>query len=67
MRSASKERLRAIWQVVSQEPGIRPTGIAQQLGIPRSSVTRALPALEGAGLLLSEDEKGRLWTWQQIK
>ncbi len=65
MRYADKEKLEAIWQVVEQEPGIRPARIAQKLNIPRSSVTRALPAMEMEGLLLSEDDQGRLWPWKR--
>lgn len=63
MRLANKERLIAIWQMVEQKPGIRAGRIAEKLGIPRSSVTRALPAMNDEGLLLSEDQKGHLWTW----
>ncbi len=65
MRRADRERLEAIWQTVEGEPGIRAGGVAERLGIPRSSVTRALPAMEDEGLLLSEDHKGRLWPWRQ--
>jgi Mn-dependent DtxR family transcriptional regulator len=65
MRSTDSRRVQDIWQVVQQEPGIRPGRIAQKLGIPRSSVTRALPALDEAGMLLSEDRRGRLWPWKE--
>lgn len=58
MRHADKGRLEAIWQEVEQEPGIRPGRVAKELGIPRSSVMRALPALDDEGLLLYEDQKG---------
>jgi Mn-dependent DtxR family transcriptional regulator len=63
MRHADRERLEAIWKTVQGEPGIRASKVAQELEIPRSSVTRALPALEEEGLLLSEDAKGGLWPW----
>ena len=49
---------------VRREPGIRPGRVAQRLGIPRSSVMRALPALDDEGLLLYEDERGGLWPWR---
>ena len=65
MRRASKRRLQAIWQAVEQTPGIRAGKVARTLRIPRSSVTRALPAMEGAGMLLSEDRKGGLWAWKK--
>ena len=63
MRTTDPQRVQDIWQAVQQEPGIRPGRIAQKLGISRSSVTRALPALDEMGILLSEDRRGRLWPW----
>lgn len=65
MRKTNPQRVQDIWQAVQQEPGIRPAQLARRLGIPRSSVTRALPALDEQGLLLSEDQRGRLWPWQE--
>jgi Mn-dependent DtxR family transcriptional regulator len=65
MRRTDPQRVQDIWQAVRQEPGIRPGRIAQKLDIPRSSVTRALPALDEAGMLLSEDRRGRLWPWKE--
>jgi len=46
MRSTDRKRLETIWQTVASEPGIRPGRVAKKLGLPRSSVVRALPALE---------------------
>ena len=65
MRKASEKRLQAIWQAVEQNPGVRPGQVAQALRISRSSVTRALPAMEEVGMLLSEDQRGRLWAWRK--
>ena len=65
MRKTNVKRIEAIWQTVRREPGARPGRVARRLGIPRSSVLRALPALEEAGLLLSEDDHGRLWSWKR--
>jgi DNA-binding transcriptional ArsR family regulator len=65
MRRADRERLEGIWKAVEREPGVRPAGVARRLGVSRSSVTRALPAMEGAGLLLSEDPQGKLWPWKR--
>jgi len=67
MRYADRKRLEAIWQAVEQKPGIKPGRVARQLGLHRSAVTRALPALEEAGLLFSEDPKGQLWPWRRVK
>jgi DNA-binding IclR family transcriptional regulator len=37
-----------------------PAQIAERLGVPRSTVMRDLPELEGRGVLLQEDRDGRL-------
>ena len=60
-RQADRERTQQIAGFIEQHPGVRPAEIARQLDLPRSSVTRTLPALEDAGRLLYEDQKGRLW------
>jgi DNA-binding IclR family transcriptional regulator len=52
---------------VQSNPGKRAGYIAQKLGLPRSSVTRALPALEEAGILLAEDDHGRLFYFGRRK
>jgi DNA-binding IclR family transcriptional regulator len=60
-RRTSNRRVEMIAQAVQSNPGKRAGYIAQKLGLSRSSVTRALPALEEAGILLSEDDQGRLF------
>lgn len=67
MRGTDKERLEVIWRTLEQEPGVPAGRLAKKLGIPRSSVMRALPSLDDEGLLLSEDQKGRLWPWKRAK
>ena len=67
VRKADRKRLEAIWQAVEGEPGIRPGRVAEKLGVSRTAVIRALPALDDEGLLLSEDQKGRLWPWGRRK
>jgi DNA-binding IclR family transcriptional regulator len=57
----------AIYREVEQEPGIKAGRVADKLGLHRTSVQRALPALDEAGLLLSEDKAGRLWPWRLIR
>lgn len=47
-------------QLIEAQPGIRVGELAYQLGVERSTILRRLPALEDAGILLAEDEKGRL-------
>jgi DNA-binding IclR family transcriptional regulator len=60
-RRTSNRQLEMIAQAVRSNPGKRAGCIARKLGLPRSSVTRALPALEEAGILLAEDGHGRLF------
>jgi Mn-dependent DtxR family transcriptional regulator len=67
MRHADRERLEAIYGTVERDPGIKAGKVARRLKIARSAVTRALPALEAEGMLLSEDGKGRLWPWGRQK
>jgi len=52
MRRADQKRLEAIWRTVEENPGVK-----------AGRVMRALPAMEEEGLLLSEDERGGLWSW----
>lgn len=59
-RRTSNRRVEMIAQAVQSNPGKRAGYIAQKLGLSRSSVRRALPALEDAGILLAEDDHGRL-------
>ena len=60
-RNAKDDRLERIYHAVEQHLGKRPGFLAWLLGLNRSEVTRALPAMEKRGLLLSEDERGGLW------
>jgi len=60
-RQTDPGRLQQINDYIEQHPGVRAAGIAEKLELSRSTVTRALPALEEAGYLLSEDWHGRLW------
>lgn len=47
--------------LIEQYPGITAAQLAQTLGIAKSTVSRRLPGLDEAGLLLYEDDKGGLW------
>jgi DNA-binding IclR family transcriptional regulator len=60
-RRTSNRRVELIAQAVQSNPGKRVGFLARKLGLHRSSVTRALPALEEAGILLAEDDRGRLF------
>ena len=60
-RKADTNRLQDITRYVEEHPGCKPIDIAQDMGFERSTVTRSLPMLEDKGILLSEDDRGRLW------
>lgn len=64
-RQPKPERLEEIYRAIEEEPGCRPGLLARLLGLHRSEVIRALPALEERGYLLSEDEKGGLWIFRR--
>ena len=49
-----------------QSPGVRPAEVARQLGVARSTVLRRLPAMEDAGYLYREDERGGLWPFRRM-
>jgi DNA-binding IclR family transcriptional regulator len=60
-KQSKKARLERMADVIEQYPqGISQSKLARQMGIPRSTVKRDLPTLEQAGILLAEDERGRL-------
>lgn len=60
-KAVNKDRLNQITSVIEANPqGVKPGRIARLLGLHRSTVNRALPHLEDKGVLLSEDNKGRL-------
>lgn len=66
-RKPNPERLQALYEAVETHPGKRPGFFARHLKIERSAITRALPALEESGYLLSEDKKGGLWPFRRAK
>ena len=64
-RQTDQQRLEQINNLVERHPGVKPAEIARQLDLPRSSVTRALPALNDEGYLLYEDPRGGLWPFRK--
>ena len=60
-----EEEREAMDRVIQQNPGVRPAEVARQLGVARSTVVRRLPAMEEAGYLYSEDERGGLWPFRR--
>jgi DeoR/GlpR family transcriptional regulator of sugar metabolism len=59
-RKKDEKRLERLARTIEEHPDERPGFLAQLLGLHRSTVQRDLPALEERGVLLSEDDKGRL-------
>jgi len=47
--------------LLAAEPGLNANQIADRLGISPSTVTRRLPSMNDAGVYLSEDDRGRLY------
>ena len=66
-RKYKDNQLEKIYEAVGENQGKRPGFIARILGKPRSHVTRALPAMQEHGYLVSEDEKGGLWIFRKRK
>ncbi|MCB9136580.1 MAG: hypothetical protein H6636_14240 [Anaerolineales bacterium] len=60
-------KLDRLYEAVEDYEGERPGFFARLLGWQRSDVTRALPALEDEGLLVSEDDRGGLWLFRRNK
>jgi len=59
-RKTDNNRLEEIARYIENHPHSRPIEIARELDLHPSTVMRTLPALEDAGILLSEDDRGRL-------
>jgi Mn-dependent DtxR family transcriptional regulator len=66
-RPQNDQRLEQIYRKIERHPGKKAGFIARLLGLNRSEVTRALPALDGKGLFISEDGKGGLWPFRKNK
>lgn len=66
-RPINFNRMEQIFRKIEENPGKKAGFIARLLGVNRSEVTRALPALDGKGLLISEDGKGGLWPFCKNK
>lgn len=60
-RKIDIQRTQQIERYIEEHPGTRPSDVARGLKLPLSTVTRYLPVLEEQRILLSEDERGRLW------
>ena len=59
-KQAKQERLEQMTKTIEQNPQITQSQLAHRLGVSRATVHRDLPTLEEKGVLLSEDDQGRL-------
>lgn len=59
--------LEEMYKIVEAQQGTSARGIAEEIGVSPSTVTRSLAGMEEAGYLLSEDDKGRLWPFGRRK
>jgi Mn-dependent DtxR family transcriptional regulator len=66
-RKTEERKLEEIYKKVGENPGQKAGFIARLLGLNRSEVTRSLPALDVKGLLVFEDDEGRLYPLNQGK
>lgn len=52
-------------RLIEQHPGLSAAELAQKLGVAKSTITRRLPGMDEAGLLLYEDDKGGFWPFRR--
>ncbi len=60
-RNADQQQLEELRQVIDRSPGQCIGALARLLNWSREKVTRGLVMLNDRGVLLYEDEYGRLW------
>lgn len=63
----NEDELAEMAELIEQKPGISARELARQLGVSPSTITRRLPGMDDAGILLAEDEKGGLWPFGKRK
>lgn len=59
-RKPDNQRLDVIAQTIRDNPNRKPGWIARLLGLDNKTVMRALTQLEDQGMLLAEDDRGRV-------
>ncbi len=59
-RKPNDDRLQTIAQTIRDNPNRKPGWIARLLGLDNKSMMRALAQLEDQGVLLAEDDRGRV-------
>lgn len=64
-RKANEERLKEVSDLFQSKPGHRAGEYARMLKIHREELSRVLVQLNDRGIMLSEDEQGRLWPFNK--
>ena len=59
-RKTNDDRPQTIAQTIRDNPNRKPGWIARRLGLDNKSMMRALTQLEDQGVLLAEDDRGRV-------
>ncbi|MDZ4719411.1 MAG: HTH domain-containing protein [Roseiflexaceae bacterium] len=59
-KEAKVERLERIIELLENHKELSPAQLADRLGVPRSTVLRDLPVLEERGIILQEDDDGKV-------
>ena len=59
-RKPDNQRLDVIAQTIRDNPNRKPGWIARLLGLDNKTIMRALTQLEDQGMLLAEDDRGRV-------
>ncbi|MGQ0604210.1 MAG: hypothetical protein ACT4QE_21215 [Anaerolineales bacterium] len=62
-RKADADRLKELQNAIQNHPGNRSSFFARLLGWRREEVSRGLTTMDDEGILLSEDDEGRLWPY----
>ncbi len=64
-KAEKKQRLDQTADLLAQQE-LSVAEVAQRLGVQRSTVLRDLPLLEAQGILLQEDERGKLRLFRRL-
>ena len=62
-----EEEFTEMVELIEKQPGISASELARRMGVPTSTITRRLPSLDEAGVLLAEDDRGGLWPFGKHK
>lgn len=62
-----EEDFEQISTILAEHPGLSASELARRLDVEPSTLTRLLPSVEEAGVLLCEDDRGRLSLFKRGK